>query len=104
MRKPQKWDYLSIARYPIGQGIAVTPLQLVRAYCGLASGKLYSLRLIDRIVDAQSGVVEFQEIKPAAKLFKSSFARREVVEMMKLVTKQGGTAKRGGCNWLRGCW
>lgn len=33
-----KWDGLSITRFPIGYGIRVTPLQMLRAYCALANG------------------------------------------------------------------
>jgi cell division protein FtsI/penicillin-binding protein 2 len=94
LRKPAKWDYLSISRFPIGQGIAVSPMQLVRAYCGLASGNLVYLRLIDRIQDVETGEIQRQPYRPASPVFRNSNARDELIEMMKLVTMQGGTAKQ----------
>ena len=94
LRKPKRWDYLSISRFPIGQGIAVSPMQLVRAYCALASGKLVSLRLIDRIQDVETGELQIQPYKPASPVFRQKSTRRKLIEMMKLVTMQGGTAKQ----------
>lgn len=94
LRKPNQWDYLSITRFPIGQGTSVSPMQLVRAYCGLASGKLVPLRLIDRIEDTQTGAVEYQPYKSAPPVFRDPTTRAKLIAMMKLVTQEGGTAKR----------
>jgi len=94
LRKPGKWDYLSISRFPIGQGIAVSPMQLVRAYCALASGKLVSLRLIDRIMNSKNGEVKLLPCSPAPPVFHHSNARYQLVQMMKLVAMEGGTAKQ----------
>jgi cell division protein FtsI/penicillin-binding protein 2 len=38
MLAPEKWSGTTIANVPIGQGIAVTPLQLVAAYAAVANG------------------------------------------------------------------
>ena len=94
LRKPKQWDYLSISRFPIGQGILVSPMQLVRAYCGVASGKLVSLRLIDRTQDAGTGEIEVQRYQPASQLYRNSNTRKKLIAMMKQVTQEGGTAKR----------
>jgi len=94
LRKPHQWDYLSISRFPIGQGISVSPMQLVRAYCGIASGKLVSLRLIDRIQNAKSKEIEVMSVKPAPQVYRTPITREKLVVMMKLVTQEGGTAKR----------
>jgi cell division protein FtsI/penicillin-binding protein 2 len=94
LRKPNKWDYLSISRFPIGQGIAVSPLQLVRAYCALASGKLVSLRIIDRIMNSNTGEIESLSYNPAPPVFRHENAQYQLIQMMKLVTMEGGTAKQ----------
>ena len=95
LRKPNKWDYLSISRFSIGQGMSVTPMQLVRAYCALANGGyLVKLRLIDSIQDTITGRIEKKKIETPNKVFMKDKSQKEIVEMMKLVTQEGGTAKR----------
>ena len=95
LRKPSKWDYLSISRFPIGQGVSVTPMQLVRAYCALANGGyLVNLRLVDRVQDTMTGNIERKKIITPNKVFLRDKTQQEIVTMMKLVAQEGGTAKR----------
>ena len=50
LRKYEKWDKLSATRFPIGQGILTTPLQMVSAYTALANnGQRMKLRIVDKI-------------------------------------------------------
>ena len=94
-RSPENWDTLSITRFPIGQGISCSPLQLVRAYCGMANhGKIPRLRLIDRIKDpGRSKAIKMWSPKPR-KIFRNSSTWKTMIDMMVLVTKEGGTARR----------
>ena len=94
-RSPENWDKLSITRFPIGQGISCSPLQLVRAYCGLANhGKIPRLRLIDRIKDPEkSKAIKMWSPKPR-KIFRNPSTWKTMIDMMVLVTKEGGTARR----------
>jgi cell division protein FtsI/penicillin-binding protein 2 len=95
IHKPSRWDYLSISRFPIGQGISVTPLQLARAYCALANGGyLVNLRLVDRIQDTTTGKFVKKKIKTPDRVFLREETPKEIIEMMKLVTCEGGTATR----------
>ncbi|HCE43698.1 MAG TPA: hypothetical protein DET40_09125 [Lentisphaeria bacterium] len=98
MLKPEKWDGLTISRYPIGQGFTVTPLQMVRAYCALANGgKLVDLRLIDRQKNPATGEeIKMEILQPLGSIFKNPNTRKKIVDMMKLVTKKGGTAEKAG--------
>ena len=90
-----KWDGLSITRFPIGYGVRVSPLQMLRAYCALANGgKLPQLRLIDRVEDPATGVVEKIPFKEPEQLFDHPECHRQLIDMMTLVTKTGGTAAR----------
>jgi len=94
-RQPTDWDALSITRFPIGQGIACTPLQLVRAYCALANGgRLVPLRLVDRYEDPETGRIVPHPYGEAPKTFLHEATRDQLLAMLKLVTQQGGTATR----------
>ncbi len=86
-------DGMTIARLPIGQAFNVSPLQLVRAYCALANhGKLPYMRLIDRLENKEAGIVKKIENPPPIELYKTPSTWAKIVSMMKLVTREGGTA------------
>jgi len=91
----EKWDKLSITRFPIGQGISCSPLQLVRAYCGLANrGKIPKLRLIDRIKNPEKDHAVKMWAPKAKQIFRNTATWKTMIDMMVLVTQEGGTAKR----------
>jgi len=93
--KLEEWDKLSITRFPIGQGISCSPLQLVRAYCGLANhGKVPKLRLIDRIKNPEKDHPVKMWAPKAKQVFKNPTTWKTMIDMMVLVTQEGGTAKR----------
>ena len=49
---PHKWSKISITRLPMGQGVGVTPLQMVSAMCAIANGgKLMLPQIVDSVVD-----------------------------------------------------
>ncbi|MBO7147708.1 MAG: penicillin-binding protein 2 [Lentisphaeria bacterium] len=84
---------ISITRIPIGQGIAVTPLQIVRAYCALANGGYpVKLRFVDRIVHPETGKIQKIPVDKGTKIFKRPETKSEIIAMMKRVTQPGGTA------------
>ena len=87
-RNPTK---ISITRYPIGQGLSVSPLQMVRAYCMLANGGYQvKLRFVDRIVHS-NGTVEKIPVQKGRKIFRRPETTSEILSMMRLVTEPGGT-------------
>lgn len=91
-RKLGSWDKLSIARFPIGQGISCSPLQLVRAYCALANGgTLLKMRLVDREINPETGETVYMEIPPGEKVFMNKDTYQKINSMLKLVTREGGT-------------
>jgi cell division protein FtsI/penicillin-binding protein 2 len=94
LRTPRRWDKLSITRFPIGQGVSVTPLQMVQAYCVLANnGRMMQLHMVDRVVDPDTGqesVVQPVERHRAA----GPKAIYDTVTAMMTVTDDGGTARR----------
>lgn len=93
LRHPSKWDVLTISRIGYGHAIAVTPLQLLRAYCMLANGGYpVQLRLIDSLEDDVRGRVKMPYHIGKESIFKNPATHKEVIRMLKSVTNPGGTA------------
>lgn len=89
-----EWDGLSITRFPIGQGILVTPMQLTQAYCALANnGLMMQLHLIGRTLGKEVGDFRIFHPTPRRRSARPE-AIRAVIEAMKLVTMEGGTAPK----------
>lgn len=58
LRDPSKWSQVSIGSISIGQEVAVTPLQLIRAMATVANGGVrVEPRLVDRVVDDEGKVL-----------------------------------------------
>jgi cell division protein FtsI (penicillin-binding protein 3) len=56
---PKSWSRSSIINIPIGQGVAVTPVQLAMAVAAIANnGQLMKPRIISHIDDAQGEVIQ----------------------------------------------
>ncbi len=86
-------DGLAITRIPIGYGVRVSPLQMLRAYCALANhGLLPQLRLVDRIQDPVTGVVTKLPVPDPVQMFDNPATCDTLVRMMVKVTEPGGTA------------
>jgi cell division protein FtsI/penicillin-binding protein 2 len=93
-RSLAKWDGLSISRFPIGQGILVTPLQMCQAYAALANdGVMMQLHLIDRIQDSESGLSEVT-VPQVKRVAVRPATARQMVAAMRTVTREDGTARR----------
>ena len=94
-RSPDKWDGLSISRFGMGYGVAITPVQMLRAYCALASrGNLPTLRLLDRVQDPATGAVERNNTPSPRQIYSNPAVGNQIVDMMVTVTEKGGTATR----------
>ncbi|MBN2448756.1 MAG: penicillin-binding protein 2 [Lentisphaeria bacterium] len=94
LRDLPEWDSLSVTRFPIGQGILVTPLQMVQAYSALANeGVMMQPYIVDRIRDPRSGEERYSLPRAKARAVRPE-AAREIVAAMSLVTQEGGTATR----------
>jgi cell division protein FtsI (penicillin-binding protein 3) len=75
VRPTQKWSTLSNASMSIGQEIAVTPLQIVRAVSAVANdGVMMEPRLVDRIVDGDGNVILRPERKPGQRVISQKTA------------------------------
>jgi cell division protein FtsI (penicillin-binding protein 3) len=89
---PSKWSGTTIATVPIGQGIAVTAMQLVAAYNTIANGGVYvAPRLVRARIDPQGDTVDAPP-SPTHRVVSAQVAR-EMTAMLTEVTRGGtGTA------------
>ncbi len=93
-RQLKDWDYLSISRFPMGQGLEVTPVQMLQAYCTLANkGKMMQLYIVDRIEDPNSGEVTINKPQVKKQVI-SEKASKDITDALCLVTERTGTARR----------
>jgi cell division protein FtsI (penicillin-binding protein 3) len=93
IHKPERWSGTSLGAIPIGQEVAVTPLQMLRAYSAIANGGvLVRPHVVSEIISPDNSIIasfrdnDFHRIISAktAETFK---------EILKSVTEEGGTAK-----------
>jgi cell division protein FtsI/penicillin-binding protein 2 len=92
IRRPEKWSATSIGAIPIGQEVAVTPLQVLRAYSAIANGGyLVQPHVVSEIMTPGGATIyAFKQEKEkrvisekTAKLFR---------DILKGVVEDGGTA------------
>ena len=81
-------------RVPIGYATSVTMLQLLRGYCGIATGKLPKLNVIDRVRDTVTGKDTIYPRSEPIPVFENSEAHKQLVSMLCTVTGKDGTGKR----------
>jgi len=78
-----KWSGSSIGNIPIGQGIAVTPIQMASAYAAIANrGVWVRPHLVDHVGDGYTA-------KPVRRRVVSGWVAREVMAMLKNVVAEG---------------
>lgn len=63
--KSSGWNKLTIARMPMGQGVCVTPIQMVSAMSAVANGgKLMMPQIVDAVVDSDGkSIVDFAPVQ-----------------------------------------
>lgn len=83
--------YLATASF--GQGISVTPVQLVRAFGAIANeGKLVAPYVIDRVIDSEGNVIRQTEPKVVSQIISPNSAK--LVGSMLVSVVKNGHAKR----------
>ena len=92
--KPDKWDKVKWSRAPIGQGVAVTGIQLAAAYAAIANdGELLRPYVVEKVVSEDEGLI-YQHVRDVRGHPIRPETARHVREMMLGVAKKGGTARR----------
>jgi cell division protein FtsI/penicillin-binding protein 2 len=88
----KNWSKVSVAQIPMGQGIAVTRLQMMMAMCAIANnGKLMRPMLVDHLEDDSGSVVARYDPQPVRQVV-SETAAKQMVEALKTVVTSDGTA------------
>ncbi len=91
---PNKWYPIRLSRVPIGQGVAVTEIQLVMAMSVIANhGVLMRPMLVDRVVE-QDGTSFAQYHPQVVRRVVSEETARQMVSALKRVVSTNGTAPR----------
>lgn len=91
VRPPAKWSGTSIGAISIGQEVAVTPLQVLRAYSAIANGGfLVKPYIVSEIRSPDGNVVH--KTNPETRRILSEKTVSVFREILKAVTEEGGTA------------
>jgi cell division protein FtsI (penicillin-binding protein 3) len=92
VRPHEEWREIGLANVAFGQGLTVTPLQIVQAAATIANdGFRVRPRVVSALVDKSGHRTEPE--RPEKERVLSEAAAREVRAMMMEVTKKGGTAE-----------
>ncbi|MBI5076169.1 MAG: penicillin-binding protein 2 [Nitrospirae bacterium] len=92
IRKPEKWSATSLGAIPIGQEVAVTPLQILRAYSAIANGGyLVQPHLVSQILTPEGQPV-FSFSPDQKKRIISERTAAAMRDILKTVVEEGGTA------------
>ncbi len=86
---PKSWSRSSIINIPIGQGVAVTPIQLATAFSAIANnGLLMKPRLITHIDDADGKIIQSYDPEPVRQAISKETAL-EVRSVLEGVVSRG---------------
>jgi cell division protein FtsI (penicillin-binding protein 3) len=92
IRVPERWSGVSLGSISIGQEVAVTPLQVLRAYAAIGNGGLLVKPHVVSRVFSPSGR-EIWSFQPESKRAISRETAETFRDILKTVTEDGGTAK-----------
>lgn len=101
LRDTSQWSKISIGAVAIGQEIAVTPLQLIRAVAAVANGGYLVKPLIVKRIVSPSGDTLF-EAKPERKRILKASATETAREILSLVV-EAGTGTRAQLRGYSSC-
>jgi cell division protein FtsI/penicillin-binding protein 2 len=90
----KSWSKVSIAQIPMGQGIAVTRLQMTMAMCAIANnGWLMRPMLVDRLEDSDHHVVAKYTSQRVRQVISEPAVKLMVKALKTVVTSEGTAAK-----------
>jgi cell division protein FtsI (penicillin-binding protein 3)/stage V sporulation protein D (sporulation-specific penicillin-binding protein) len=90
---PRSWTKISITRIPMGQEVAVTPLQMIVAMATIANGgKLMQPRIVKSIVDEEKKTVSTPQPTFVRQVISPETAREIAWALRDVVSKRGTAA------------
>lgn len=92
IKKPERWSATSVGAIPIGQEVAVTPLQLLRAYAAIANGGYLVKPHIVSEIRTHEGRPVFSFKRDDKKRVLSEKTAETFRDILKTVVEEGGTA------------
>jgi cell division protein FtsI/penicillin-binding protein 2 len=91
---PHRWSKLDITRIPMGQSVAVTPIQMVTAMSAIANGgKLMKPMIISKITDPDGRPVASFEPEVVRQVISHETAKKITAALKDVVSKQGTAQK-----------
>src|SRR5208283_5343847 len=91
IRPPDRWSGTSVGAIPIGQEVAVTPLQVLRAYSVIANGGFLVRPHVVSAISSPAGAVIYKAVNEPRRII-SQGTVRTFKNILKTVTEEGGTA------------
>lgn len=93
IRPPEKWSGMSLGAIAIGQEVAVTPLQILRAYSAIANGGILVKPHVVSEIRSPDGTLIYS-FTPAGNKAAISRQTADIFKgILKTVTEEGGTGK-----------
>ena len=93
VRPPEQWGKYSIVQIPMGQGVAVTRLQMTMAVAAIANdGVLMRPMLVKRLEDDNGNVIQSYEPQMIRRVV-SAVTAAEMTRALKTVVSKEGTAE-----------
>ena len=92
IKKPERWSATSIGAIPIGQEVAVTPLQVLRAYATVANGGFLVKPHVVSEIRTAAGLPVYSFEDTEKKRILSARTAETFRDILKTVVEEGGTA------------
>ncbi len=92
IRPPDRWSGTSIGAISIGQEVAVTPLQVLRAYSVVANGGFLVRPHVVAAISSPAGAVIYKAAYESQRIISESTVKT-FKNILKTVTEEGGTAR-----------
>ncbi len=93
LRPVSEWDNTTLTSIPYGQEVAVTGMQMMRAYAALANGGyMVTPYVVDRI--EKNGSTVYRHKSGDRKKVVDDGLRKKLVTMLEMVTEKDGTGKK----------
>jgi stage V sporulation protein D (sporulation-specific penicillin-binding protein) len=91
---PKDWSATTPATMSFGQGISVTPLQLISGYAAIANnGVMMTPMIVKEIIDAKGNIIEKREPKVLKKVISEETSKELRIALKNVVEDKNGIAQ-----------